>query len=161
MKTINLLGAKRGEVALVDDEDYEKCLNFSRWCLSPYGYAIARPRINGKLRGFMLHKFVLGYEGDLEVDHKDGNRLNCQKGNLRIATPQQNKMNATRHSDNTTGIKGVKFCKRAGKFKAYININGKQIHLGSFDNLEDASVARKKAAATTYKEFYTERGDLL
>lgn len=46
--------------------------------------------------------------------------------------------------NNSTGVAGVSLF-RSGRYRAYINIGSKQIHLGFFDRLEDAKAARKEA----------------
>ena len=46
--------------------------------------------------------------------------------------------------NNSTGVPGVSLF-RNGRYRAYINIGSKQIHLGFFDRLEDAKAARKEA----------------
>ena len=43
------------------------------------------------------------------------------------------------------GIPGVCWSKSNSKFKAYIKIDGKQTHLGYFDDLDSAIKARKQA----------------
>lgn len=43
------------------------------------------------------------------VDHKDGNALNNHKDNLRLVLIEINSKNATKRSDNTSGITGVGF----------------------------------------------------
>lgn len=48
------------------------------------------------------------------------------------------------NSNNSTGIPGVSVF-RNGKYRAYISIGKKQIHLGFFDKLDDAKAARKAA----------------
>lgn len=50
--------------------------------------------------------------------------------------------------DNKSGVKGVSItATKSGKvrYKAHITVKGKTIHLGTFDNLEDAATARKSA----------------
>ena len=46
---------------------------------------------------------------------------------------------------NTSGVKGVCWNKNVKKWTAQIKFQGKQIHLGCFDKLEDATLARKEA----------------
>lgn len=46
--------------------------------------------------------------------------------------------------NNSTGVPGVSVF-RNGRYRAYINIGSKQIHLGFFDRLDDAKAARKEA----------------
>ncbi|WP_176058100.1 hypothetical protein [Paraburkholderia sp. BCC1876] len=45
-----------------------------------------------------------------------------------------------------TGVPGVKFCQKAGAFKAScVGANGKPVKLGSFDSLDDAVTAISRA----------------
>ena len=46
---------------------------------------------------------------------------------------------------NTSGVTGVNWLKKNQKWRAYITVGDKQIHLGSFENKEDAIKARKEA----------------
>jgi hypothetical protein len=70
------------------------------------------------------------------IDHinqvKDDNRIE----NLRSVTDQQNKFN---------GKKGKGCRARLNKWISYISIKGKSIHLGCFDNEQDAKDAYEKA----------------
>lgn len=47
--------------------------------------------------------------------------------------------------DESKNIPGVCWSNTANKWKAYISLEGKQKHLGYFDNIEDAIQARKDA----------------
>ena len=49
------------------------------------------------------------------------------------------------NKNSTTGQKGVSYQKKFGTYRAYITINRKQIHLGSFPTIEEAVKARKVA----------------
>ncbi|WP_294468634.1 hypothetical protein [uncultured Anaerofustis sp.] len=57
-----------------------------------------------------------------------------------------------KNKNNSTGYKGVSTLE-SGKFRAYIYFQRKQYHLGSFENLEDAVKARKKAEENLYGNF--------
>lgn len=46
---------------------------------------------------------------------------------------------------NTSGYKGVTWSKQKRKWRAYINIAGKQKHLGFYDDIEEAHQARLEA----------------
>ena len=50
--------------------------------------------------------------------------------------------------DKVKDIAGVCWSKSNNKYKAYIKIDGKQKHLGYYDNLDDAIKARKQAEET-------------
>ena len=93
---------------------------------------------------------LIGFKG---FDHIDRNPLNNRKYNLRQATKQENAMNASLSSNNTSGIIGVSFSKPHKKWKSYITFNRKQIYLGLYINKEDAIKARLKAEKEYFKEF--------
>lgn len=94
-----------------------------------------------------LHRLVMDCKhGDgLYVDHINHDKLNCRKYNLRIVTNQQNSMNASKRSDNTSGVTGVRFYEDRNKWNAQIMFNYKAINLGYFDTFEEAVKARKQA----------------
>jgi len=123
--------------ALIDIEDVEKVQNIY-WGLSYYNYVYSK-------YGF-LHNFVLGVDSTnhlIEVaDHKTRNRLDCRKNNLHIVTRQENSINKGIQSNNTSGYVGVSWNKKRNKYRVYIKIDRKQIHLGYYQNFEDAVDAR-------------------
>lgn len=81
--------------------------------------------------------------GQNEIDHEDGNSLNNKKNNHRCITGNKNMLNKRKYTSNKSGVTGVFRSKHA--WTASIRIKGKQMHLGSFSNVEDAAVARKIA----------------
>lgn len=87
----------------------------------------------------------------LQVDHRDLNRLNNRKENLRLATNRQNHANRPAQRNNTTGFKGVTKTKTA--YLARICVNQKSIHLGSFRDPIEAACAYNVAATRHFGEF--------
>lgn len=65
------------------------------------------------------------------IDHINGIKTDNRIINLRSVTKSQNAM-------NMKNVSGVSFCKRSKKWIAYIIVNYKKIHLGSFINKDDA-----------------------
>lgn len=51
----------------------------------------------------------------------------------------------TKVQSSPSNVIGVSWSKSNNKYRAYINLDGKQKHLGYYDNLEDAVKARKEA----------------
>ena len=62
-------------------------------------------------------------------------------------------MNRKITNRNTSGVVGVVWDKNKKKWEAIIRINKKQIHLGLFDNFEDAVSTRKQAEEKYFGEY--------
>lgn len=77
------------------------------------------------------------------IDHIDGDPANNRIDNLRDVPSKINSRNGKKRSDNSSGVTGVR--KRGAKWLAYIRIDYKRVDLGSFDSLEAAVSARKRA----------------
>lgn len=91
----------------------------------------------------------------------DGKPYDNRKENLRIVTHMQNMKNIKLSVSNTSGYKGVHWCKLEKKWKAFIAVNKRTIHLGTFANKEDAINARKEAEKKYYNKFSRNSEDLL
>jgi hypothetical protein len=104
--------------------------------------------INGKLyrKNRVIYKMMTGIDA-IQVDHEDGNNQNDCWNNLRDVTGQQNQMNMKRASNNTSGTTGVSWNSSKKKWEAKIKVNQQTIHLGRFDDIQDAIAARKAAEA--------------
>lgn len=154
MKTVPLHGKKAaGRAALVDDEDYDLVMQY-RWNLAetrrPWTfYARAGWRENGRVKTIRMHILIMGHAG---IDHADGNGLNNQRQNLRIATPSQNVAN-TGPRPGTSSYKGVRLDRVSQRWRAAICINGKCVNLGRFATETEAALAYDAAARKLFGEF--------
>lgn len=81
----------------------------------------------------------------VQIDHINGIRSDNRQINLRGATAEDNQKNTKLRTDNKSGCVGVQFRKDIEKWRAYINVNKKQVNLGTFDTKNDAIKARKTA----------------
>ncbi len=115
-------------------------------------YARARMVIDGKARDVFMHRLILS-EGGKETDHKDCNGLNNRLCNLRIATTAQNQFNQRLRRDNSSGVKGVYWCKRTKRWRAHIKQNGKHIYLGGYKEKHEAAAAYAEASKRLHGEF--------
>ena len=84
--------------------------------------------------------FIPNPDGKPCVDHINNNRNINHIDNLRWVSPFENQHNRTINKNSTSMVKGVDF--HNNKWRAQITIDGIRIHLGYFDNLEDAKQAR-------------------
>src|ERR1041385_2509248 len=83
-----------------------------------------------------LHKIILPHVK--EVDHKNRNRLDNRKYNLRSVTRSINAFNKSLQSNNISDIAGVYFKSNINKWSTQIKINGKIIYLGIFKTKDAA-----------------------
>jgi len=112
MKTISL---SQGLHAAVDDADFD-WLSQWKWTAerqdkSTYAMRTARDAA-GKYRNVYMHRELTGAPTSHEVDHRNGNGLDNQRGNLRVCTRLQNARNTGHRCHNTSGFKGVSKAKR-------------------------------------------------
>lgn len=117
-------------------------------CKDAYGYLIVG--VNYKL--YKVHRIIWEMKNGaipkgLVIDHINQDKSDNRLLNLRLATKSQNALNAKVRSDNQQKCTGVSWKKDKKKYKAYITLNGKQRHLGYFNDKEDAIKARKKEEA--------------
>ncbi len=148
MKQVQLT---QGKVALVDDEDFERLSKFKWHALYTKGHWYAVRTMDKRL--IFMHREIMAAPSRAQVDHKDGNGLNNQQYNLRLATNAQNGRNRGKQHNNTSGYKGVYWNKQDRKWRANIRCDGRIIHLGYFVNSEDAARAYNDAAIKYFGEF--------
>ena len=139
-----------GEEYLFDIEDYEKIRKYN-WTSNSDGYADTT--VKGK--HLPMHRLVMGCDNNssLVVDHINHDIKDNRKINLRLVTYQQNAMNRSLHSNNTSGVTGVSWNKRDQVWVTYITYNQKTIRLGCYINFNDAVRARKKAEDKYFGEY--------
>jgi hypothetical protein len=148
MITLKLTQGK--ETRLDDDVDMGYINGFKWAAIQNNGkwYAVTNvPHPTGKRLwvSWQLHRLImgLGYGDPQRVDHIDGDGLNNQRSNLRLADAQQNRWNS-KPVGGTSKYKGVnwhQFKNGTGKWRAQAKVDGKQHHLGLFtDEVEAAKV---------------------
>ena len=153
MKKIKL---SQNKYALVDDIDFNY-LNQYKWSAvknSKTFYAVRNSYDrNGKKTMIKMHREIMQTPRGMETDHMDENGLNNQRNNLRICTHAENSRNILIRKDNKYGIKGVYWSKRDKIWYSRIQVNGKQIHLGSFRSKENAYTKYCEASKIYHGEF--------
>lgn len=118
----------------------------------PDGYIIIGINQNDYRAHRLAWLYVYGYLPKY-IDHinhiKDDNKIS----NLRPATKQQNAFNTKLNVNSTSKVRNVTFNKSKNKWKSYIKINGKQIHLKYTDDFFEACCSSISAINKHHKEF--------
>ena len=88
-----------GDEFYFDLSDYEK-IKLICWSIAANGYLVGW--LNGKC--YLMHRYIIGNDCiGMLVDHKDHNKLNNRRSNLRVCTRSENITN----SYSSKGYKGV------------------------------------------------------
>jgi hypothetical protein len=121
--------------------------------LNSLGYIAIK--VDGRL--YRAHRlawlWMTGTVSPKEIDHANRVRSDNRFCNLREATSAQNKHNASLRSNNTSGMKGVSYCKDRGKYVAQICVDGMHKNLGRFPTPEEAAAKYRAAADRLHGEF--------
>ena len=152
MKEIKLT---QGYSSMVDDDLFDY-LNQWKWQVVKDSHTNYAVRNEGKFpfrKRIKMHREIMKPSPNMQVDHVDGNGLNNVRENLRVCTQSQNKKNARKRKDSTSGFKGVTYYKRYGNWRSQIAVNGKRINLGYFSDPIDAAHAYDNAAREYHGEF--------
>ncbi len=80
-----------------------------------------------------------------EMDHINGDGTDNRLINLRDVTSSENSRNRRLQSNNASGTCGVSWYESRRKWRAEIRADSKRLHLGLFENIQDAIAARKAA----------------
>lgn len=115
--------------------------------------------ICGKEKMIYVYNLLQGKSLSCGCKRKEGDSLVLEDGRKLTAKVQREHV-AIKYAgfgreinrNNSTGVPGVSVF-RNGRYRAYISIGKKQIHLGFFDKLDDAKAARKAAE----KRYFADR----
>lgn len=147
----------QGQVAIVDDEDYEWLSAFSWHAKFNPGtktyYAERSVYTPTGVRTFGMHRDIIGATLGTEVDHLDRDALNNRRYNLRTCTTSQNQANRGAPVNNTSGFKGVTWNKSSQKWQAQIETMDRKLYLGVFASKETAARAYDVKATELFGEF--------
>lgn len=145
-KTFRYIFLTKGRIATVDWEDFDALSQF-KWYFNN-GYAL-RACYNPRKNVFMHRQLTETDDIQYLVDHKNRDTLDNRKENLRRASLSQNQGNRGVGRNSKSGIKGVWFYPRSGKWNAKV---GKK-NLGYFATSQEAAEVYAKASAQKFGEF--------
>jgi hypothetical protein len=148
----------RGQVALVDDADYESLMQW-KWYASlsrkTNTYYAKRGVYLGKIDGkhkcttTSMHKTITGFK---MTDHKNHDTLDNRRRNLRESNNSLNQANKSIQKDNKCGFKGVHE-KTPGYWVAQIRVRGINYHIGCYRCPRKAHKAYMKEAKHYFGPF--------
>lgn len=148
MKTVSLT---QGKVALVDDEDFER-ISRLKWCIirgggrgnNLYAFRTSWDKSKHRRVGILMHRLILNTRKEDQIDHINGNGLDNQRNNLRLATQQQNMWNRRKRvvcGGDSSVFKGVVWDKARNKWLVKICYSGRYYHVGRFIDEKEAALA--------------------
>ena len=141
----------RGKFAIVDAEDYGRLSRHKWHACGRKGCCYACRSHNGKT--IEMHREILDAPAGMVCDHRNHNRLDNRRRNLRICTPSQNCQNRRPQPGGTSRYKGVYWNRDARKWLARIQHRGRLIHIGCYDYEADAAIAYDDMAIELFGEF--------
>lgn len=129
----NKVGEETGRVK-IDKEDVEKVKNH-RWTDNGNGYI----RTFNGTTPIYLHRFLMGCSEEEEIDHKNRDRKDNRKQNLRIVEHYVNCHNRGKKSPYL--IRGRNLSK---PYVARLTVHGERIYLGYYEAEKDAEIRIKE-----------------
>ena len=109
------------------------------------GYIAIRVRGNPLSAHRLAWLYVHGVWPENEIDHINQNRADNRLINLREVTGKENHKNMSLYKANTSGVCGVNWNRKYSKWHSRINVDGKSVWLGQYDDKFEAICSRMSA----------------
>ena len=127
-------------------------------CINTLGYLVIRFKKKLYLAHRLAWFYVNGSWPQCELDHINGNPSDNRMQNLREASHAENNRNKQKHTDNSSGFKGVSLHRQSGLWEARICKDGVATRLGLFRSPENASRAYDAHVSKLHGEFARANG---
>jgi hypothetical protein len=139
---------------LFDVDDYDKIMEYHWYVYKKNSstYAYAHIKRNGIYTKAKMHRVVTDEKYTM-VDHINGDGLDNRKCNLRPCSHTENMRNSKIRKDNSSGYRGVSWCKRDKIWKACIQVNGKHLSLKSGKTAKEAALLYNEGAKKYHGKF--------
>lgn len=113
-----------------------------RWSLVSRKRAVGTGYAECSGKRLRLHRFILDAPCDKEVDHVNGDGLDCRRRNMRLTTRAKNAQNLGVRRDSSTGHRNVIWDKARAAYRVEVRVNGVSLYGGRFQSL---AAAKRKA----------------
>jgi hypothetical protein len=147
------IGLTRGQVALVDDEDFDSLSKHRWYALKTKNSFYAVRSVGNPTTLVLMHREVLPVGRGYVIDHINSNTLDNRRANLRSATHRQNMAHRLKRKPGTSKFKGVYYCTTKKKWVASIRSEGRMKRLGCFKDETDAAKAYDTSAVSIFGDF--------
>lgn len=162
MKKLTINSKVYGSMNVYYDDNDHEIISEKTWSLwksggkTPKFYAITTnsTKTGEKQRILYMHRILMNPPQGIQIDHRDGDGLNNQRANIRLATHSQNHMNKRSWRAPKSGYRGVFLqVQTKSKYTAQICVNGKTIMVCGFNSPKDAAKEYNNLAIKHHGEF--------
>lgn len=131
-----ILEVKGGQVQL-DEADLPLVQGY-RWYLQVLPGNRPRAMAQKKLTYYYMHRVIAGAGKKQLVRHINGDGLDNRRANLKVVSRHEHCVERRAGGYGVSGYRGVSFCKRLGKWIAYIGGKHRK-HIGLYGSKESAA----------------------
>jgi hypothetical protein len=133
----------RNKISLDPCDEYllDEYVWYISYCGRQRKHTYAVTKVKGKI--LRMHRLILNAGAKDYIDHVDGNGLNNCRHNIRICSPQENRMNVARFHSGKSKFKGVTHsgdARRNKPWRTRIRLNDVDVFDQSFHDEFDAAL---------------------
>lgn len=143
------IGQKFDHLTVTGLGHYEKGRGYWYWCECD-----CEKHTRLEVRGDMLRSGDVSSCGCVHDNLLRENAKKAYKRNFVQGTNIPIISNENLYQNNTSGVKGVSWHKRIGKWRACIQFQGIKYHLGYYDDINKAKEIRKTAEVELHRDFW-------
>lgn len=147
---IHIISKHGNYECIIDRNDFDKVSDIkTSWCLlynkGRIESVVTKIQKHKVRKTIKLHKLIMNNDGDLVVDHINGNVLDNRKENLRLVTVSENNTNLKDYHVSSSGYQNI-YLEKDGKYAVRI----KPKRYGRYGTLEEAITVRDKITAIRF-----------
>lgn len=146
-----------GGFAVVDDADFDSLSGYA-WYRNTLGYVerhILQSERLGKKGTVYMHRQIMRPPNGKVVDHINHDKLDNQRHNLRVCAVHENLRNQgpPKTPRKTSSYKGVSWHERNGKWRARVNVRGRDVCIGYYNSELEAAQAYNDSICKYHGEY--------